>query len=234
MGKNMPEQAIERTSEKLLSAVFPGLGRVAESPAQGIFSAIVRTGSPQNKFGFLVRPDLRHRAHGEPSGKGHRRQLKRGGTSLKGLQEKVSGWLSRYDFARPLRDYLWREAQPLIGRDTVIAVVSGDFSKEFGGAGLEGMEMGDTSPAALHQAAQTTANTCFCRWSVEVLFQDIKQGFAVEDARVRTFTRLRNLLVLCTLAYTYFAHFLPGSGEEAYKILKTMRDTLGTIVENYR
>lgn len=143
MGKNRPEQAIERTSEKLLSAVFPGLGRVAESPAQGIFSAIVRTGSPQNKFGFLVRPDLRHRAHGEPSGKGHRRQLKRGGTSLQGLQEKVSGWLSRCDFARPLRDYLWREAQPLLGRDTVIAVVSGDFSKEFGGAGLEGMEMGD-------------------------------------------------------------------------------------------
>ncbi|MBP5787341.1 MAG: hypothetical protein J6Y19_05960 [Kiritimatiellae bacterium] len=46
MGKNMPEQAIERTSEKLLSAVLPGLGRVAESPAQGIFFAIVRTGSP--------------------------------------------------------------------------------------------------------------------------------------------------------------------------------------------
>lgn len=214
MGKNMPEQAIERTSEKLLSAVFPGLGRVAESPAQGIFSAIMRTGSP------LV--------------KENRRQLKRGGTSLKGLQEKVSGWLSHYAFARPVRDYLWREAQPLIGRDSVITVVSGDFSKEFDDAGMEGMEMGDTSPAALHQAAQTTANTCFCRWSVEVLFQDIKQGFAVEDARVRTFTRLRNLLVLCTLAYTYFAHFLPGSGEEAYKILKTMRDTLGTIVENYR
>ena len=30
----------------------------------------------------------------------------------------------------------------LVGRDTVVAVDSGDVSKEFGGAGMEGMEMG--------------------------------------------------------------------------------------------
>ena len=29
--------------------------------------------------------------------------------SRKGRQEKVSGWLARYDFAAPVRDHLWSE-----------------------------------------------------------------------------------------------------------------------------
>ena len=29
--------------------------------------------------------------------------------SRKGWQEKVSGWLARYDFAAPVRDHLWSE-----------------------------------------------------------------------------------------------------------------------------
>ena len=119
-------------------------------------------------------------------------------TSRKGRQERVSGWLARYDFATPVRGHLWDEGVALVGRDTVVAVDSGDVSKEFGGRGMEGMEMG-------HDASR----------GVEVLFQDARQCFSVEDARVRTFRRLVNLLALCTLAYSYFAHVLPRCGEES-------------------
>ena len=377
MAHNIAKNAVERTSKVLLGKVFPGLGKVAGEAAGAIFSAVVRTGSA------LV-TDLAAALDGD-------------GTSRKGRQEKVSGWLARYDFASPVRDHLWREGARLVGRDTVVAVDSGDISKEFGGAGMEGMEMGydasrgvtamghsllcaavvlrrratplrlrllrgrkglpdaeialfdaivgeagddgipvhdrgfdserfvghairsghravvrvkdlsrdvfgtgrdldedmarapcvratlrsptrraeaevrwrtgffpvgdehlpvlvvssafngttlylyalnfvgqGASKRELREAAVLAANAYFCRWGVEVLFQDIKQCFAIEDARVRTFRRLENLLALCTLAYSYFAHVLPSCAEEARYLLKTMRDSLGKIVESFR
>ena len=95
---------------------------MAREAAHSIFSAVVRTGSA------LV-TDIASTLDG-------------GGTSRKGLQEKVSGWLSRYDFATPIGEHLWNEGVGLVARDTVIAIDSGDISKEFGGNGMEGMEMG--------------------------------------------------------------------------------------------
>ena len=56
----------------------------------------------------------------------------------------------------------------------------------------------------------------------------------IEDARVRTFRRLENLLAFCTLAYSYFAHVLPNCAEESRRLLKTMKDSLGEIVEGFR
>ena len=119
---NIAKNAVERTSKALLGKVFPCLGKVAGEAAEVIFSAVVRTGSA------LV-TDIAATLEGDA-------------TSRKGRQEKVSGWLARYDFTSPVRDHLWDEGVALVGRDTVIAVDSGDISKEFGGAGLEGMEMG--------------------------------------------------------------------------------------------
>ena len=92
----------------------------------------------------------------------------------------------------------------------------------------------DASLRELREAAALAANAYFCRWSVEVLFQDVKQCFKIEGARVRTFRRLENLLALCTLAYSYFAHVLPDCGEETRRLLKTMKDSLGDIVESFR
>ena len=92
----------------------------------------------------------------------------------------------------------------------------------------------DTTPDAMHRAAILAANAYFRRWSVEVLFQDVKQCFSIEDARVRTFKRLENLLALCTLAYSYFAHVLPNCGEETKRLFKAMKDSLGEIVESFR
>lgn len=377
MADNIAKRAVERTSRALLGKVFPGFGKVPGKAAEAVFSAVVRTGSA------LV-TDIAASMDGDA-------------TSRKGRQEKVSGWLARYDFATPVRDHLWDEGVALVGRDTVVAVDSGDISKEFGGRGMEGMEMGydasrgavamghsllcaavvlrrratplrldllrgrkglpdaetelfdaivgevgdngipvhdrgfdsegfvghalrsghravvrakelsrdvfgtgrgigegmarapcvratlrsptrraeaevrwragffpagdahlpvlvvsgafgertlylyalnfagpDAAPDELRRAAVLAANAYFCRWGVEVLFQDVKQCFAVEDARVRTFRRLENLLALCTLAYSYFAHVLPRCGEESRRLLKTMRDSLGEIVEGFR
>ena len=377
MADNIAKKAVERTSKSLLATVFPDLGKVAGEAAKAVFGAVVSTGSA------LV-TDIAATLAGT-------------GTSKKGLQEKVSGWLARYDFATPVREHLWREGVALVGRDTVIAVDSGDISKEFGGAGMEGMEMGydasrgvvamghsllcaavvarrraaplrlallkgrrglpdaetalfdavvgavgdsgipvhdrgfdsegfvghairsghravvrakelsrdvfgtgrgidedmahapcvratlrsparraeatvrwragffpagdahlpvlvasstfngttlyvyalnfvgpDASAREQREAAVLAANAYFCRWSVEVLFQDVKQCFSIERARVRTFRRLENMLAICTLAYSYFAHVLPNCGEETARLLKTMKDSLGEIVESFR
>lgn len=377
MAHNIAKNAVERTSEVLLAKVFPDLGKVAGEAARAVFSAVVRAGSA------LV-TDIAATLDGDA-------------TSKKGRQEKVSGWLARYDFASPVRDHLWNEGAALVGRDTVIAVDSGDISKEFGGAGMEGMEMGydasrgvvamghsllcaavvarrraaplrlallkgrrglpdaeaalfdavvgavgdngipvhdrgfdsegfvghairsghravvrakelsrdvfgtgrgvdedmahapcvratlrspsrraeatvrwragffpagdahlpvlvvsstfngttlylyalnfagpDASAREQREAAVLAANAYFCRWSVEVLFQDVKQCFRIEGARVRTFRRLENLLAFCSLAYSYFAHVLPRCGEETRRLLKTMKDSLGEIVESFR
>ena len=377
MAHNIAKNAVARTSKALLGKVFPSLGKVAGEAAESIFSAVVRAGSA------LV-TDIAATLEGDA-------------TSRKGRQEKVSGWLARYDFAAPVRGHLWREGIALVGRDTVIAVDSGDISKEFGGAGMEGLEPGydasrgviamghsllcaaavlrkratplrldlqkgrkglpdaeialydaivgevggdgipvhdrgfdserfvghairsghrgvvrvkemgrdvfgtgqsinegmarapcvraalrsparrveatvrwragffpagdahlpvlvvsstfnatalylyalnfagtDASARELREAAVIAANAYFCRWSVEVLFQDVKQCFRIEGARVRTFRRLENLLALCTLAYSYFAHVLPNCGEETRRLLKTMKDSLGEIVEGFR
>ena len=92
----------------------------------------------------------------------------------------------------------------------------------------------DATPDQIRKAAILEANAYFCRWSVEVLFQDIKQCFSVEGARVRKFKRLENLLALCTLTYAYYAHVLPYSGEDAGRLFKTMKDTLHEIVERFR
>ena len=122
MTHNIAENTVERTSKRLLDKVFPNLGKVPRESAHKLFSAVVRTGST------LV-TDLAA-------------SMDRDATSSKGRQEKVSGWLERYDFASSVREYLWKEGIALISRNTVIAVDSGDISKEFGGAGMEGMEMG--------------------------------------------------------------------------------------------
>ena len=43
-----------------------------------------------------------------------------------------------------------------------------------------------------------------------MLYQGLKQVFGLEQARVRTFKRLENLVALCALAYACLAHFLPS------------------------
>ena len=324
-------------------------------------------------------------------------ELPRGHTSLKGMQERISGWLARYDFAAPIRDYLWRNAMSHLGQETIIALDSSDISKEFGGEGMEGMEKGydasrdttamghnilcaslvlqrralplcldllkgrhglpkaeqdlfnriaqstqgkgiivcdrgfDSEPfvrtacaqnqrtvirinhlhrdlfginlpidramksapathatlssptnqtsatirwrpgffpsgethlpilivsstfngttlylyatnfihgvwtdETMRKAAILAANAYYNRWQIEVLFQDLKGAFAIEQARVRTFHRLTNLIAIATLAFVYFAHHLPHCSEATTKLLKLMKDNQQAVLLRFR
>ena len=313
MSDNIAKKSVECTSKMLLNKIFGHKGKVEREAAWALFLGVVYSGSS------LLTNIVKVSEFDNAFNKGSR-------TLKKGLQ-KISGWLMRYNFASDIQDYLWSSGIALLSRDTVIAVDSGDISKEFGGKGMEGMEMGydasrgvtamghsllcaaivnkrrahafrlvllkgrkglppaeillfddivnakvswrvgafptgdtyrnvlvvastfdnktiylyalnfapqNATMSDLYQCAIKAANAYFCRWSVEVFFQDLKQCFSIEKAQVRKFKRLRNLLAICTLAYEYFAHILPESGEFARRILKTMKDSLGEIAERFR
>ena len=56
------------------------------------------------------------------------------------------------------------------------------------------------------------AAQAYCdRWQIETAFYVMKQEFALEKARVRTFRRLENIFSLCVLAYVYATRFLRAS-----------------------
>ena len=370
--ENIAPSILKSTSEKLLAAVFPDCGKVFGKAASVLLGAMTDKGSP------LVQSLAE--------------KLRDGRTSKKGCQERVSGWLERYDFAGPIDRWLWKTALATVERDTVIALDGGDISKEFGGRGMEGMEMGhdgsrgvvamghnllgaavvnasraralclkllngrrglpraaqgllsdiaaatngngivacdrgfdsrdfvdhaaglpirtvvrvketnrdifgsgrpipldmESAPSCsvtlksptrrqtalvrwreglfpgnggcyhpvlavpstidgctLHfygigfgpfasseerqNAAVAVANAYFCRWSVEVLYQDLKQVFGLEKARVRTFKRLQNLVALCVLAYASLAHFLPTCGDATIRLAKAMKENFGAL-----
>jgi len=60
----------------------------------------------------------------------------------KRAQELMSGWLNAYDFASLLNPYLLARSAADVTDEATLAVDFSDISKEFGGGGMEGMEMG--------------------------------------------------------------------------------------------
>ena len=60
----------------------------------------------------------------------------------KRVQEMVSRWLTNYDMDAELNQYLLSSAKGYIHDDSTLAIDFSDISKEFGGGGMEGMEMG--------------------------------------------------------------------------------------------
>ena len=53
----------------------------------------------------------------------------------------------------------------------------------------------------------------------------MKQDYHIEDARVRTFRRLANLLSLCVLAYLFTSQYLRTQTEEYQFVMKAMKDS---------
>lgn len=380
----MAQTIAYRPFEKLIKNEFPKIfgerGVVYRNAAEGLLGAILRTGST------LV--------------KRLARSMDETATSLKGMQEKISRWLDRYDFASPISTYLWSEGLRYIQRDTFIAVDFTDLSKEFGGEGMEGMSKGldasrdviamghsilaatinhnrravplhlellkgrahhteepfvlvdriaeatgrkgiltfdrgfdslrlihhlyrqdqrsvirimeprdrdlfgdgktieeamkpvpqiyvhlhspsrkikaalrwrqgqihvpatneyipvlvvestlgdhtmylyaidfvgpHATPEQLRNSAILAANAYFNRWSVEVFFQDLKSQFAIEEARVRTFQRLRNLVALSLLAYNLFAHTLPQDSTTLKNVHKLLKDNFHDVMGGLR
>ena len=60
----------------------------------------------------------------------------------KRVQELMSGWLNAYDFAALLNPYLLARSAADVTDEATLAVDFSDIGKEFGGDGMEGMEMG--------------------------------------------------------------------------------------------
>lgn len=84
------------------------------------------------------------------------------------------------------------------------------------------------SPAQMAIYAERAAQAYCDRWKIEMSFFVMKQEFALEKARVRTFRRLENVSSLCVLAYVYATQFLRKT-KGFKKILKFIADNLGTV-----
>ena len=84
------------------------------------------------------------------------------------------------------------------------------------------------SPAQMAIYAERAAQAYCDRWQIETSFYVMKQEFALEKARVRTFKRLENIFTLCVLAYIYATRFLRKA--KGFKnILKHLSDNLETV-----
>ena len=84
------------------------------------------------------------------------------------------------------------------------------------------------SPAQMAIYAERAAQAYCDRWQIETSFFVMKQEFAMEKARVRTFKRLENIFSLCVLAYVYATQFLRRT-KGFRKILKFLADNLETV-----
>ena len=73
------------------------------------------------------------------------------------------------------------------------------------------------------------AAQAYCdRWQIETSFRTVKQEFALEKARVRTFRRLENIFSLCILAYVFATDFLRRA-KGFRKVLKHLSDNLEAV-----
>ena len=84
------------------------------------------------------------------------------------------------------------------------------------------------SPAQMALCAVRAAQAYCDRWQIETSFFVMKQEFALEKARVRTFRRLENIFSLCVLAYVYATRFLRNA-KGFKRILKFLSDNLETV-----
>lgn len=159
-------------------------------------------------------------------------------TSKKGLQEKVSGWLDRYDFVSPIRNYLWREGLKLVERNTVIAIDSGDISKEFGGAGMEGMEMGyDASRGVIAMGHSLLCAAVVMRTRAVTLRLDLMRGRkGLPDAEIAMYGAIINEvndygIIVLDRGFDntrFISHNLYSRHRSVIRIKETKRDAFGT------
>ena len=85
------------------------------------------------------------------------------------------------------------------------------------------------TPEDLKRLAQQAAQAYFDRWGIETFFLRVKQDYHIEDARVRTFRRLANLLSLCVLAYLFTSQYLRTQTEEYKFVMKAMKDSFHKV-----
>ena len=79
-----------------------------------------------------------------------------------------------------------------------------------------------------NKLALLAAQAYLDRWQIETFFLRVKQDFSLENARVRTFQRLRNLFYLCVLGYSFCTDVLP-SGASYKRMLKVLKDNFQRV-----
>jgi len=85
------------------------------------------------------------------------------------------------------------------------------------------------SPAEAWAYAARAAQAYCDRWQIETSFMTVKQEFALEKARVRTFRRLTNVFSLCILAFVFMTRHLRAS-RRFRKIVKALNDNVATLI----
>ena len=88
-------------------------------------------------------------------------------------------------------------------------------------------EMLATPEGRLAVAARAAQAYCD-RWQIETSFRVVKQEFALEKIRVRTFKRLENVFTLCVLAYKFATDRLRKS-KGFKKVLKLLSDNVERV-----
>lgn len=95
-----------------------------------------------------------------------------------------------------------------------------------------GRNLSELTHNELKRIAHGAAQAYFDRWSIETFFLRVKQDYKVEDARVRTFKRLKNLLSLCVLAYYFTTRYLKDQKDTYDFILKAIKDSFHKVASN--
>jgi hypothetical protein len=93
-----------------------------------------------------------------------------------------------------------------------------------GKAGAKDLE----DPENHKRLAISAAQAYLDRWQIEAFFLRVKQDFSLENARVRTFKRLKNLFYLCVLGYSFCTDVLP-SGAARFRMLKVFKDNFQRV-----
>ena len=121
---NILKNEIDCTCEDFLFDIYGARSKPSTAAMKTLLTAVVTGGST------LV--------------KGLSSSLRKDGgkSESKRTQEMVSRWLMNYDFSEKLNDHLLGLASSLVSDRTTLAIDFSDISKEFGGTGMEGMEMG--------------------------------------------------------------------------------------------
>jgi len=124
LANNILKKDVDCTCADFLAEVYVELSKPCGKALQALFTSAIGRGSA-----IVKEMSMPLRANGTP-------------LESKRAQEMVSRWLGNYDLCARLNPYLLKRGAPEVGPDTGLAVDFSDISKEFGGKGMEGMEMG--------------------------------------------------------------------------------------------
>jgi len=119
---NILKKQLDCISEDFLRGIFTGLAKPEWGALTHIFGRVAM--GMNTLVTDIARPQRADSSRAE----------------AKRTEEKVSGWLGRWDFSAPANPWLLGGAAA--SDDATYAVDFSDVSKEFGGDGMEGMAMG--------------------------------------------------------------------------------------------